>query len=632
MNSRKLLVHVTPNARRRIFLAARALLGTVALLLYTSAAVYARPAAALTTLPQSVPSWLGQAHTLGQHTSTDQLTIGVVLETSNQQAQQSLLSALYNPQSASYHHWLASGAFDARFAPSSSTVAAVQQYLKNAGLHVAGFPSATLLLATGTTSQIEAAFHTSINNYRTADGKTYFANANAIQLPASLGASVAGVLGLNSRELQVSDDQPAQTSSSKPQLSAPYGAGPYGRGLTPSQLAGIYDTASVYSKLHDNGKGQTLGIFELSGYTHSDIKYYEKYFGLPNVPVVDKNVLGGPIAEDGSVDYGAAEVELDIELQIATAPGAKKILVYNAPNTELGVIGEYLKIAEDNQADSISSSWGLCEYYTDSTTRIEELQAFTQMALQGQSIFVASGDNGTYDCGAGSGLSGSAALQVEDPSANPFATSVGGTSFRLPDKGANLYNPGSNEHPTYPGTADEYTWNEGCTSPDVCEGSGGGVSTFWASSDYVYQNGSVVNGVIEPGYSQTGSYCQQTAVNLCREQPDVSLDADPGTGYAIYCTDVGGGCTDPAYSVNDWTRYGGTSCAAPIWAAITALYDARHGRIGLINYSLYGFDSTTGYAHQFHDITLGDNGYYPAGTAYDMSTGLGTPDVYYIVK
>jgi len=602
---------------------------SIALVAIPGTAFAASSANPLVKLPDSSAPLLQTSKGVGHHSVSDQITVGLVLKSSNVAQQTQLLHNLYTPSSPLFHKWLNTGDFQTRFAPAASDVTAATTYLTSHGMHLVASPSSTLLLATGTTKQIETAFHTTLNDYTGANGQTFFANSTTPQVPADIAHGTVGVLGLTSYAKAHSKAIP---DAAKPNLSFPYGGGPYGRGLTPSQIAGIYNVNSVYKKLNDKGQGTTLGLFELSGYTRSDIAGYTKTFGLRNVPFVDKNVLGGPIAIGGSKDYGAAEVELDIELQIATAPGAKKILVYNAPNTELGGIAEYLQIAKDNQADSISSSWGQCEYNTTTTSHTEELQAFTQMALQGQSIFSSSGDNGAYDCGAGSGLTGQNALQVDDPSSNPFITSVGGTAFRKINRGAVTFNPGSNPNPTYPGASAEWVWLNQC-APGNCEGGGGGVSRVWASSDYVAYNGQILPGIIEPKYSQVGAYCGQTAANLCRQVPDVALDADPGTGYAIYCTNKAGGCTDPAYSVKGWTRFGGTSCAAPIWAGVAALYDTyHHGRAGLFNYLVYPSDSTAGYASQLHDITNGNNGYYPAAKTYDLASGLGTPDVYRLIK
>ena len=106
-----------------------------------------------------------------------------------------------------------------------------------------------------------------------------------------------------------------------------------------------------------NGSGQTLGLFELGGYTPSDVAYYVSQFGLPSVPL--KNVLIDGVS--GAAGSGADEVTLDIELQIALAPGASKIIVYEGPNSGKGIIDTYNRIATDNLAKQISTSWGMDE-------------------------------------------------------------------------------------------------------------------------------------------------------------------------------------------------------------------------------------------------------------------------------
>jgi hypothetical protein len=169
-----------------------------------------------------------------------------------------------------------------------------------------------------------------------------------------------------------------------------------------------------------------------------------------------------------------------------------------------------------------------------------------------------------------------------------------------------------------------------CTTV-ACDGGGssGGVSRIWAEGDYAFDaNGNPLPGVVEAGYSEFGAYCGQQPGLLCRENPDVSLDGDPVTGYSLYCTDAAGGC-----SQIHWFPIGGTSCSSPIWAGIAALYDVHHhGRQGLFNYIVFPFDSDAGYASQFHDITGYNNGFYPAGKYYDMATGIGTPNVFNLVN
>ena len=133
----------------------------------------------------------------------------------------------------------------------------------------------------------------------------------------------------------------------------------------------------------------------------------------------------------------------------------------------------------------------------------------------------------------------------------------------------------------------------------------------------------------------SGTPCSAAPGLYCREVPDVSLDADPFTGYVIYCSVSNAGC-DPA---NPWFEEGGTSAAAPLWAAMIALANQKsihdgNGYLGFLNPLLYKIDQGapgTSYTNDFHDIQFGNNSTngegnddYPATANYDMATGLGS--------
>jgi hypothetical protein len=113
----------------------------------------------------------------------------------------------------------------------------------------------------------------------------------------------------------------------------------------------------------------------------------------------------------------------------------------------------------------------------------------------------------------------------------------------------------------------------------------------------------------------------------------VSADADPATGYMIYWNGSGdAGVGQPS----GWQSVGGTSGAAPTWAALIALTNASGGcngvQIGFANPALYDA-AAVAYPSDFNDVTTGDNdmtntngGRFGAGSGYDMATGLGTPN------
>ena len=87
----------------------------------------------------------------------------------------------------------------------------------------------------------------------------------------------------------------------------------------------------------------------------------------------------------------------------------------------------------------------------------------------------------------------------------------------------------------------------------------------------------------------------------------------------------------------EYIGVGGTSCAAPLWAAFTALVNQQganqvpaHASIGFINPALYALANSPYYNNVFHDITTGNNTWsaspnlFFAKTNYDLCTGLGS--------
>src|SRR5262249_4004001 len=143
-------------------------------------------------------------------------------------------------------------------------------------------------------------------------------------------------------------------------------------------------------------------------------------------------------------------------------------------------------------------------------------------------------------------------LGVSDPASQPFVTAVGGTSV-------SALGPA----PT------ESTWND---QLHFAEGAGGGgLSQTFTMPSFQQQLGTVAR--------SSRTTCADASGD-CREIPDVSADADPSTGYVIYDTVNGGG----------WTAIGGTSGAAPLWAAVLAVVSSANGNgtgYGDVNPILY---------------------------------------------
>jgi subtilase family serine protease len=649
------------------------------------AAAASGPAATTTKSMTKIPgSYLPISATKTGQLSARQMSVEVALRPSNQARLNSLLDSLYTRGSADYGHWLAAGQFESRFAPSRATVRAMTAYLKGEGLTVQRTLTPFLLRAIGSSTRIDAAFDTTIDNYRNARGVKFYANATPASVPARFASNVLGVVGLTDTVRLHPTYQLTRSGSTgygEPSCEIPYpttlaqleaippdgpfngyGGGPGCSGLTPSQTNSIYNAPNAGPRA--KGAGANVAVFELSAYNHSDITNWAQTFYGPSYHprLVDINVDGGPLAPNTSqcpvgdtcfYGYGGdIEVEADIEQDLTIAPDTDSVLVYNAPNDETGQteLDEYATIANQDIADSVSSSWASCEPDVGLAYAQAENLIFEQMAAQGQSMFSSSGDTGAFECIRDGTFSNHAPLEALDPASQPWVTSTGGTSFET-------FDPGNNPNPNYPyGT--EAVWN----TLDVCSGNdsstasstgiidcgaygagGGGNSIFWPMPDY--QRGP---GVINPYTVYGPNNCALAATGQpCREEPDISANADPLTGYAEYCTgstyvspnpfgtDYESTCNALTQTPGapGWFHIGGTSLSAPLFAALFSDRDAFNGyRSGNANYLLYRlFDNPFTRAIDFHDITgfgqvSNNNGYYPVTPGFDEATGIGTPN------
>src|ERR1700728_460328 len=510
--------------------------------------------------------------------SASRMSVEVVLQPANAKGLSSLLAGLYTKGSADYVHWLAAGQFDSMFAPSRATVQAMTSYLQGKGLAVQRTGTPFLLRAIGSTAQIDTAFATTINNYRNAQGKKFFSNDSAASVPNSLAASVLGVVGLTNTvrlkpEVQTASSSTASSAgkgSGEPSCEIPYpttlaelqassangpfngyGGGPGCSALTPSQTNSIYNAPNA--GLRGKGAGATVAVFELSAYNHADIARWAQTLYGPGyrLRMTNVNVDGGPLAPNtsqcpvGDTCYygygGDIEVEADIEQDLTVAPDTSNLIVYNAPNDVTGQteLDEYATIANQDRADSVSSSWGECEPDAGLAYAQAENVLFEQMAAQGQSMFASSGDTGAFECIRDGTFSDFAPLEALDPSSQPWVTSTGGTSF-------GRFDPGDRADPSYPrgsegvwNTIDIWSGNDSSTATSTgivdCGAfgaGGGGHSIFWPMPNY--QKGP---GVISADTVRGPSNCAlASAGQACREEPDISANADPLTGYAEYCT------------------------------------------------------------------------------------------------
>src|SRR5438270_5454655 len=455
-------------------------------LIAVSIAVHADPHQRVTLYGQAVPL-VQQARLLQAADANQQLNLSIGLRLRNQADLDSLLSAIYDPQSPQYHQYLTPDQFNQLFAPTPDQVKQVEAFLQSQGLTVTGVASNNLLIdAAGTVAQAQQTFKTKINTYQLGS-RTFYANATAPTVPGSLSQLITSISGLDNSVQYHPLYLRGQSSRHhvEQQQHHAYLAGPTS-GYGPKDLVGAYDATPLQSAgtLGDN---QVVALFELDGYQQNDVAQYLQNYSLSN-PSINNVLVDG---FNGSAGQGAIEVELDMEIVAAMAPHANQI-VYEGPNTTQGLNDTYNKIVTDNKAQIASTSWGLCENSSGSA-ELQTLDAiFKQGAAQGISFFAASGDSGAYDCGDGT-------LAVDSPADDPYVTGVGGTNLHL--------NGGA--------YSSESVWSSPGSIQRGPKGAGGG--------------GGISNTFKQPNW-QKGPGVHNQYSNGFRQVPDISADADPATG------------------------------------------------------------------------------------------------------
>ena len=545
------------------------------------------------------------AKRIGALGTSTRINVDVALAPSNPAALEDYAANISSPGNSLYHHYLTVGQFASMFGPTAAAISTVEASLRADGLTPGPLSANHLTLpVTATANQFAKAFSIGFDSYRLSSGRTAFANTAAPLFQGAAAQYISSVVGLDTLSTpqpvgpptsaeHLSAQESPQVVTGGPQpcptlMDAASGTGSY----TDDQIASAYNFSGLYGA-GDEGAGVTVALLELEPNLASDIAGYQACYGT-NASVTDISVDGGVGAGGGS-----GEAALDIETVIGLAPKAA-IDVYQAPPTNTAWIDDITAMVDASAVNVMSISYGGCESAVGTALIDQEYPLFEQAAIEGKSVFVASGDDGSAACGRGT-----SALDVDDPADQPWVTSVGGTSL------------------TSVSPLTQITWNNSALGAVQGAGAGGGGVSPFPMPLYQSSAPAALN-VINP--ESSGSPCDASSGSYCREVPDVSASADGLHGYVIAIDGV-------------WLpEVGGTSAAAPLWAAFAALADASSAcagtAIGFANPLLYRA-AATHYAADFADITSGTNdftpdgytgGLYNAATGYDMATGLGTPN------
>ena len=509
---------------------------------------------------------------LGRTSSSRRLEISAVLPLRNQ----SQINGLIEQRTILSHTQVVS-----RFSPKLSSARSVEAYLRREGFtHLSISGDRLLVTGQATVAQAERAFHTKIDSYRL-NGKLVYGNVKTASVPASLSKQVKAVLGLSDVPIGV----PKLATASVPDTS----------GFTPQAVANAYDDSKMPAATKT-----TVAVIASGDMTSTiaNLRYAEKEFQFSQVPV---NVIyDGPKAGIVNDNPLTGNLEWDLDTQYSTmVPKAVKALdIYDVGTyTDPEVARGFNLFVSQDKANLLSASLGECDYiaFLDGAMLTTD-EALAEGALQGQSTFASTGDNG-YACPevASSGVP-EGPPGVSWPSDGYYTTGVGGTTL-LADSNGDV--------------EEELAW----------VGGGGGVSPWETAPPWTLQ--------ANPA-GQSWQYTNQGG----RSVPDVAAVADPDTPVLVYGSTSG----SPE-------GVGGTSVASPVTMGLFASVQTAHdNQLGLASYDFYSLYNKTNPATVengptgpvyvpdpdpspvtgFRDITLGTNGGCVAKPGYDYCTGIGS--------
>lgn len=589
---------------------------------------------------------------LGASNPGQTVNVTLVLGLHNQDALEQFIYGTVTRGSPSFHRFLTTAEFADRYGATAGEIAGVQAFLKRQGLTQVELLSNHLAIkVSGTIGQFNTAFHTSIHDYRASDGSTFHQPNVTPTVPAALAGTLVVASGLSSearyhshRVKAILPPQPGPSANALARGAAPATTctGNPTATCTPGEFT-VGDVANRYNinplyKAGVNGKGSTVGIATLADFIPVDAYAYWSAIGLPVKPnrITQVHVDGGgPL----SGPAGSGETSLDVEQSGGVAPWAN-IIVYDAPNTDAGFFDVFDRAVSDNKVDSLSVSWGSPEIFSfpqlnggvDFTDQLRAFhQVFMEAAAQGISMFATSGDSGAYDTVRSlGGLPTDPVpppLTADAPGSDPFITTAGGTTvpFSYSFRGGPTASISKESVWGWDYIEDYFQTNFGVDLlPAVFSvGGGGGVSVFWQLPRYQRFTG----GIRKSEKNQTllfppaGINYTLPANYRGRNEPDISLNADPETGYSLVSSLDGPGLL---------TFFGGTSFVAPQLNGISALLkQTTRSRVGFWNPQVYPLQNIFGYGpfSPFTDIRAGDNWFYKGVIGYEPGAGIGTLNV-----
>lgn len=605
--------------RMKCALAVAAACGGALFVVVGSEAASASAPARVTLAGTAAPS-KARANHVGSVSNSSTVNFEVVLNLRDQAGAEALVQSISTPGSASYRQYLTAAQWEARFSPTQDQVNQVTSWLQSQGFSVGAVAKdRTTISASGTAAQVESAFGTSLQNYKVG-GQTVRMAASDLSVPNSLAGVVAGALGINqnvatagvagnaglpeavpntnaAKPAQYPPAPPAFVTS--PPCSAYYAQKtekvrpPFGEGYpksVPIEVCGYLprQMRSAYGVTpSDTGAGETVAIVD--AYDSSTIASDAAQYFAMNDPGNSFANAGftqmdqTPFDQESLCDASSWLVEqaLDVESVHAMATYAHILYVGAQDCLDNSLFTADQTVIDNRLADVVTNSWGDTggDLFDDAATRTAFDDLFLLADATGITVQYSSGDDGdNFEVDGG--------ISAADyPASSPFVTAVGGTSLKIGSAGQNLGSVGWYTGRSFLCSANVENQLPGCTAatldtwlPVSFDGGTGGFTSYNYLEPF-YQVPVVPSSLALRTDAFTGA--------PARVVPDISLDADPSTGYLIGLTE-----TFPDGTTHyGQPRYGGTSLASPLLAGIVADADQAAGvDVGFLNPTIYRMD------------------------------------------
>jgi subtilase family serine protease len=469
----------------------------------------------------------------------------------------------------------------------------IANWLESRGINVTSASVKDRMIRfSGSVAIAEAAFGVRI----VARGDSY-ANTSDPRVPANFLATIQGILGLShfatERKVQEAVVVPA------------YGSKPH---FGPTDLYTFYDEAPLLERgIKGTMAPDCIALIETQDAPNDAVDLFVQQFALPPINVT--RVLTDPTAPITLAT--SPEPLLDTEWAHAVAPATPiQLYIGNTPGSSDPVLDAFKLAINDNICGVISASIHTCPHVPKIPEILFYDSLFTQAVVQGQTVFRASGDYGSYFQCANPVTGGQPS--VDEDAASPNDTVVGGTQFtpRYDSAGNDL---------SIVSDGLERVWNE-ARPPGDKGATGGGMSVIFPKPPW-----------------QRGFNVPDDGV---RDLPDIALGANgrtmPGFFTAVPEQALPRGC--PHDQSLCFITEGGTSIASPMWAGLSRLIAQSEGitRLGNINPRLYELGNLQSATSGLHDITMGNNcpsndcsanPGFTAGPGFDLVTGWGSPDM-----